>query len=393
MKSPTISQLRGVVRIIVRGASIEKLINEASTHGIEVWDLKPLKDGQMEMSLRLTDFFELRPLLKGTGSKMRIKNRTGMPFFIVRLWRRKGFIIGFALFVAIIFTLSSLVWDIEVEGNEKIATEDILAAARTEGIYPYQWIFRLPAQDRLSANMTRKLPGTSWVGVSRSGTRVTIQVVEATDPREKELMSPRHLISTSDAVITHIFAEKGQPEVSKNDRVKKGQILITGFQGGKAVVSKGEVKGIVWHEYNIEVPLLRKQNVYTGEKKKRGYLFFGNTAIQLSGYGKTGFSASQTLTEFDPLTWRKLKLPMGWMTEKEYETTEIEIKLTPANAQTEGIERAKRDISAKYGVDSVILGQKILHEKTDNGKVYMKVLFEVEQNIAEEVPIVDDQGE
>lgn len=393
MKSPTISQLRGVVRIVVRGASIEKLINEASHHGIEVWDLKPLKDGQMEMSLMLTDFFELRPLLKGTGCRMRIKQRAGMPFIILRLWRRKGFIIGFTLFIAIIFTLSSMVWDIDVEGNKEIATEDILTAARTEGIYPFQWIFRLPAQDRLSANMTRKLPGTSWVGVSRSGTRITIQVVEATDPRDNELMSPRHLISTSDAVITHIYAEKGQPEVSKNDRVKKGQILITGFQGGKAVVSKGEIKGIVWHEYNIEVPLLRKQNVYTGENKKRGYLFFGNTAIQLSGYGKAGFSASQTLTELDPLTWRKLKLPMGWMTEKEYETTEIEIKLTPANAQTEGIERAKRDIIAKNGVDSVILGQKILHEKTDNGKVYMKVLFEVEQNIAEEVPIVDDQGE
>lgn len=55
--------------------------------------------------------------------------------------------------------------------------------------------------------------------------------------------------------------------------------------------------------------------------------------------------------------------------------------------------RAQRDLLAKYGTDTVILEQKILHEKSDNGKVYMKVLFEVEQNIAEELPIVQSQGE
>lgn len=75
------------------------------------------------------------------------------------------------------------------------------------------------------------------------------------------------------------------------------------------------------------------------------------------------------------------------------ETTELELKRTEEQAKQEGIERAKRDILAKYGTDSVIMDQKILHEKADNGKVYIKVHFEVEQNIAEEVPIVHDQGE
>ena len=75
------------------------------------------------------------------------------------------------------------------------------------------------------------------------------------------------------------------------------------------------------------------------------------------------------------------------------ETTDMEWKRTAEQAKQEGIERAKRDILAKYGVDSVIMNQKILHENTDNGKVYMKVHFEVEQNIAEELPIVQDQGE
>ncbi|GIP48219.1 sporulation protein YqfD [Paenibacillus sp. DXFW5] len=393
MKSPALSQLRGIVTIRVRGGSIEQLVNELSRQGIDVWDVKPLPGGQMDMKVSLSDFFRLRPPLKRTGCRMSIRGRSGLPFVLARVWKRKGFIAGFALFVAAIFCLSSLVWDVEVKGNEEIAAHDVLQAAKQEGIYPFQWIFRLPDQDKLSAELTRKLPGTSWVGVTRTGTRITIQVVEATKPKDQKLVSPSHLVSKHDAVITHIYAEKGQPEVGKNDRVKKGQVLVSGFQGGKPVVPQANIRGIVWHEYNIQVPQVYRQKVYTGERKQRGYLYFGNTAIQLTGYGKVTYAQSETMTDEDPLTWRGWKLPIGWMTEKVMETTELELKRTEEQAKQEGIERAKRDILAKYGTDSVIMDQKILHEKADNGKVYIKVHFEVEQNIAEEVPIVHDQGE
>lgn len=393
MKSPALSQLRGIVTIRVRGGSIEQLVNELSRQGIDVWDVKPLPGGQMDMKVSLSDFFRLRPPLKRTGCRMSIRGRSGLPFVLARVWKRKGFIAGFALFVAAIFCLSSLVWDVEVKGNEEIAAHDVLQAAKQEGIYPFQWIFRLPDQDKLSAELTRKLSGTSWVGVTRTGTRITIQVVEATKPKDQKLVSPSHLVSKHDAVITHIYAEKGQPEVGKNDRVKKGQVLVSGFQGGKPIVSEANIRGIVWHEYNIQVPQVYRQKVYTGERKQRGYLYFGNTAIQLTGYGKVTYAQSETMTDEDPLTWRGWKLPIGWMTEKVMETTELELKRTEEQAKQEGIERAKRDILAKYGTDSVIMDQKILHEKADNGKVYIKVHFEVEQNIAEEVPIVHDQGE
>lgn len=90
------------------------------------------------------------------------------------------------------------------------------------------------------------------------------------------------------------------------------------------------------------------------------------------------------------LSWRSFKLPLGLMTEKEMEIKYTTEMLTPEAAREEGLSRAKRDIFARYGTDSVIKSQKILHEKKENGKVYMKVLFEVEERIAEELPIVNN---
>jgi similar to stage IV sporulation protein len=78
------------------------------------------------------------------------------------------------------------------------------------------------------------------------------------------------------------------------------------------------------------------------------------------------------------------------MTEKELEISETNESLTPEAGFEKGIERAKKDILARYGVDSVIKSQKVLHEKKENGKVYMKVIFEVEEKISEELPIVNN---
>lgn len=393
MKEPPLSTLRGFVTLHVTGPQVETFINAVTEAGIIIWEVKPAGNGA-SLNLLLDDFFVLRPLLRKTGCRMHVTARNGLPFRVARLWRRKLFAAGMLLFGVVLLLFCSMVWTIRVEGNERIASDDILAAARQEGVYPYQWIWRMDDPDKLSKKLISRVPGISWVGVERTGTSITIQVVEADQPESRPLLSQRHLISRTDAVITEIYAEQGRPVVGIHSRVKKGQILISGALGDEEntqyVVAKGEVKGLVWHEYNIEVPLKTTSSSYTGERKDSTYLVIGDWAVQLWGYGKSGFEKSRTLTEHNLLSWRSLQLPLGVMTEKELEVKYTSAAKTEEEARAEGIARAKNDILAQYGTDSVIKSQKILHEKKDNGKVYMKVLFEVEERITEELPIVNN---
>ncbi|CAH1196383.1 hypothetical protein PAECIP111892_02225 [Paenibacillus auburnensis] len=393
MKEPPLSTLRGFVTLHVTGPQVEKFINAVAEAGIVIWEVKPAGDGA-SLNLLLDDFFALRPLLKKTGCRMHVTARNGLPFRAARLWRRKLFAAGIFLFGVTLLLFCSMIWTIRVEGNKLIASDDILAAARQEGVYPYQWIWRMEDPDKLSKKLASRVPGISWVGVERTGTSITIQVVEADRPESKPLLSQRHLVSRTDAVVTEIYAEQGRPVVGIHSRVKKGQILISGALGDEEntqyVVAKGEVKGLVWHEYNIEVPLKTTSSSYTGERKDRTYLVLGDWAVQLWGYGKSGFDKSRTLTENNMLTWRSLQLPLGVMTEKELQVQYTSSVKTAEEARADGIARAKNDILARYGADSTIKSQKILHEKKDNGKVYMKVLFEVEEKIAEELPIVNN---
>lgn len=393
MKTTIFNRLRGFVRIELRGRKLEKLLNALIAGRFVVWDIRRIGEEAVELHIVIRDFFKLRPLLRETGSKLRVKGRYGFPFVLDRLGRRKMFIVGIVSFFAAIYILSMLVWRIDVEGNEKIARSDILQAAKEQGIYRFQWKFRLSDTDMLSRELQNKLPGSAWIGVNVQGTRIHIKIVESARPDERQLMNPRHLVAAKNALVTQILAEKGKPLVKPNTNVSKGDILISGYIGDAAnsqtVVAQGKVRGIVWEEATVEIPLVLRQKVYTGETKSRSYLVIGSRGLQVTGYGDTPFAQYETVSRLKTVHWRKWSLPFGWLDEKLLESRMEEITLDPEEAKKIALEQARAELVAAAGPDAVWRGEKIiLHEKSDNGKVYMKVLFEIEQPIAVEQPII-----
>jgi len=406
MQSPVLTWLRGSVRIrIVVGkkregdaarSSIESFLNKALSDNLSIWDIRVLSEGAAECSILLRDFFRLRVPMRRTGCVARIEARSGLPFALGKLARRKLFISGILMFLVALYLLSSLLWQVSVVGNNKIPTHVILEAAAKQGIHRFQWKFMLDRPAELSRNLQTALPDAAWIGVEMEGTHLTIRVVEYSQPDAKPLASPRNLIAAKNAVISQIWAEKGRPLVKQNAYVRKGDVLISGYIGdeqhGQVVVAQGTIKGLVWYKSSIESPLIRYQNVQTGDSKQRGYLVIGSRALQLTGYGDVPFEQHETIVTRSALQWRNWTLPIGWMSEKLMDVKRVEQSLTTVQAKEIGLARAREELLKQAGPDARIVSEKILHEGTESGKVYMEVHFEVEESIAQEQPIVT-QGE
>ncbi|GKU79715.1 sporulation protein YqfD [Paenibacillus sp. L3-i20] len=397
MKGQSIMWVKGVVVVHARGGEPAELVNKALAGGLELSAIRWTSKGLLQFELSVSDFFRLRPYLKETGCRIHVIERRGLPFWLVRAERRVWFTGGIALFFGMIFMLSSLVWSVDVEGNVKLTEDDILKAARQEGLYAMQWSFRLQDADVISRRLVNALPGTTWVGVEKKGTKVKIQVVEMTLPEGVALQNPRHLVASTDAVVTQIIAETGRPVVRKNTRVKKGQTLISGTIGSESnsrtVVAKGTVRGLVWYEFDIEAPMMQKMKVYTGEKKIKWHAVFGSRSLQISGYGGHSFSNVETIRHEEKVSWRNWSLPIGRMKETIMESELQERELTQEEAKSIGLLQAKAEMTESSGTDARVVSEIVLHEKADNGKVYMKVLFEVEQSIVEEMTLVQMQGD
>lgn len=395
MNSQLLHYLRGYVRLVVTGPSFERLINRLVESGIPVWDIRRSGEHRGEFFISLPDFFRLKRYLRETGCRMRVAARFGAPFFLDKLGRRKWFLAGAASFVLGMYLLSAVVWSVQVTGNDTIPEDQILEAAVKEGIYPLQWKFRMKEPNDLADQLVRALPNVSWIGVDIQGTKVTIRVVEATVPEKKAPQSPRHLVSSADAVITSIIADRGVPQVGVNSRVKRGDILISGILGDEenreVVVAEGSVRGLVWYEYRVEAPIVQQHQALTGNAHKKFHLVLGNRALQLTGYWQDKYEHEQREAERKQLRVGSWTAPVGWMTVTHREATVIEDKRDAEEAKAAGIASARNDLLASLGRNAVIHGEKILQERTDNGKVILTVLLEAEIDLAVERPILEQE--
>ncbi|MBB6729709.1 sporulation protein YqfD [Cohnella zeiphila] len=392
MKGSWIQYARGFVTVKLAAGQPGAFLNAALADKLELWDLYYDKDEKLVFRVTVPDYFRLRPLLRRAKGRTRVMERHGLPFQMARLSRRKTFAGGLIGFVAALYVLSTLIWNVKVEGISRMSADQVLAAAKAEGVYKFQWSFRLPDTSVIADRIAGRLPEAAWVGVERNGTSIDITVVEAKKPDVTAPESPRDLVATHDAVVTYIVAENGRPKVQTNQRVRKGDVLISGIVGEgdrtKAVVSKGEVRGLVWQEYDIVSPLVRKAQAYTGAANDRKYLIIGNRALQITGYKLKPFEKSDYRSDIKRLAWGKWTLPFGTWDEREQEVVYQEQTLTAEQAKEAGLAQARKQLLAKSGKGAVIRAEKILHEQTENGKVMIKVLFEVEQSIVSERPIV-----
>jgi similar to stage IV sporulation protein len=145
--------------------------------------------------------------------------------------------------------------------------------------------------------------------------------------------------------------------------------------------------GIVWHEYRIVSPMKVTTESYTGQSSERKYFVIGNRALQISGYRNESYADSQIHASQKRFSLHSWKLPFGTMVESEREVEKTERKLDQAQAKEAGMLQARNELLAAAGKDAVIKAENILHEHTENGKVLLTVLFEVEQSIEVERPI------
>lgn len=396
MSNKVSNWVKGMIRVELIGGDIATFINEALKQHLNISDIKWTSSNQLQFTINVDEFFKMRKILKPLGAKIRIVNKEGFPFMLRLFVKRIWFTIGLALFFIIIGLLSTFVWSVEVVGNETIPTKTVLQVARENGLYPLQSTFKLPDKDKLAKQLVNNIDGVNWIGIEHTGTKVVIKIVEMTLPEAKEPKSLRHLVASHDAVITYMVADIGKPLVREHMKVKKGDILISGIIGSERhsdiVVAEGVVRGLVWYDYKAQIPLVHEITSFTGEIKQNKYIVVGERTFKFRKKEKQ-FESSETFQKYTPLKILNYELPIGNLQEIEYETRIIKNELNQKEAVNTALNQAKQRLLEKAGSDAKVLDQNILHEELHNGKVVIRVLFEVEQSIVQQKPIVQIQGD
>lgn len=375
--------LNGYLILRLYGQRVADLINWATRENIGLWQIRYLKDGAVQMKIRKQDFWQLWPHIRQTQTKMRLERKVGFPFIVRNVWRRKAFLFGAFCFVMSLYVLTSLVWSVDIEGTNRLSPQTVREVARQVGIYPGQWRGRLADTDLLQHQMLDKIPELSWVGVRIQGTHVQIQVVEKVPGWKSVAEGPQHIVARKAGTIREIFVYQGKAVVSRGQFVRPGEVLISGAlgDGSTHVTAKGKVEADVWYTSNVVVPRVAKRLVLTGQEVKREYIKIGSFSIKVWGYGKPPFSYYHERDEEQPITLGSIPLPFSLRHVTLQEEKVEELVYTPEEARKKALALAQADVATKMSKDGRVYAQKILQEKFEHDKLYVRVWTDVIEDI------------
>ena len=385
--------LRGYVIVEVSGFALERFMNLAVNNAVYLWDIKKA-EGKLYFKVSIGDFKKLKTYAKKSHCKVRIYRKVGMPFKAYRYKRRKMFTLGFFLFIAILWSLSSFVWLIEVEGNEKVNTLDILSTLEEEGYGIGKFKPKLQLR-QAEAILVNKYPEIIWTGIKFQGTRLVVQVSEMVDkPPMHSDNTPCHLVAKRDALVTYISTYKGRPYVKKGDIVKKGEVLVSGQMPiGEdeptlyRTKAKAQVKGKTFYRMEETYDLVQIEKVYTQRSTKKRSLKIFNHKIGLN-QPKNDFCYRDSVITLHQLSITKLfPLPFAIEVEEQFEYYPRPTSISEEEAKEHLTVKLWDKISEQLAPDAIILKREIIFTKKGNAiQATFQVLAEEEIGYAVELP-------
>lgn len=247
--------LKGYVTVTAEGFFLEKFTNLCALNRVPFWCIK--REGPVKLvgETTISGFKKMRHLAKKCGCRVRLGNKKGAPFFLFRYRKRKTFIIGFLVFLAIIKITTLFIWRIEISGNNSGIEDEIVKQIYDMG-YPIGTLKSKVDVNKLANLIMIGRRDLSWVGIDIEGTKMKVKVVEKVKIPE---MIPKNIacdiIAGKPGLILEINTLEGTAKVKANDIVTTGQLLVSGVIEMKNLPEKNEyvhaladIKARVWYE-------------------------------------------------------------------------------------------------------------------------------------------------
>ena len=228
-----INYLTGYVNVEIEGYYVERFINTCMNKGIFLWGINREKTTILYANLGAADVKEANEVAKQHGCMISVKKEKGVPFLVKRYKDRKIFFIALLVLIILIFLLSKFIWNIEVQGTNKIDGNEIIEEAENEGLKVGKLKNKIDTE-KIINKIRMEREDISWIGIEMKGTNVIIKIVEAEEkPDIIDENDYCNIVAKKDGEITKVSAQNGTIVVEVGNQVKKGDVLIAGWMEGK----------------------------------------------------------------------------------------------------------------------------------------------------------------
>lgn len=278
------------------GIEIERFLNLCNSKEVKLWGLANV-NRTYHCFIMLSDYRKIHPIARKSKVVPYIRKRYGLPFAMQKAKKRKGYILGFALFCSLIYILSLFIWDIKIEGGFKHTEEELLGYLSSIDVFSGSKIKDIDCP-LIEESLRKEYTDIGWVSAEILGTQLIVRIVETSVPilQEDKLgteYKSANIVANKPSMIVGIVTRKGMPKVGVGTIVKAGDIIISGvvpvigdndtLVENKLVVAEGDIRCRTFYEYKDEFSLNYNDTKYTGNSKEGLSLYlFGRKIFSYS---------------------------------------------------------------------------------------------------------------
>lgn len=370
---------KGYVIIQIEGLCIARFLKRLSNADIRISDVKQSGNAVIRCTIPAKKFFELRKLKHGLPLKIHIIGRGGLPFEVRKLFRRPFLWVGTILLFSAISLLSSRIWLIRIEETKNVDPDEILALLSERGIYPGAFL-KGPILITAANDLSAQVHGASWIGLDREGIQLTVRVKESLPESSKKTdLVPSDIVADRDGVVTSLMVMRGQARVKVGDRVKAGDVLISGTvlykDQSTDMAADGTVYAAVEYRSEIELSDRVSESYETGSTELiRSFRFWNREIV------RTDCAFEHYRIENDETVEENGLLPFSIVSTAAHEIGFRERMLTDEEAEQLALIEAREQAYGMIPNDAAILNTYGTIQ-TRNGKNFAVVIVTAEELI------------
>lgn len=265
-------RLRGTVRLELCGACPEAVLNACAMSALELMELESIDACTLRVTVfetRVKEFVQIARRCMCETETVSVKGGSKNRRFV----KRRVMFIVFAAVTAGILLLSSLfIWDIQVQGCEKLSSGQVLRALADCGVEQGA-LRRTVCSDMVRSRVMVELPEIAWMTVNVRGSKATVLILEREEKPEIYIESKAaDMVAAKTGIISRMSVLNGFPLVSPGQSVVKGETLVSGTVDSitaqpRLLRAAGSVTADTWYEICACRPA--EEDFKSEDRKKR----------------------------------------------------------------------------------------------------------------------------
>lgn len=379
------SFVNGKMKLKIISKTPEQILNIFWKRNIKVINVNRENLYTLSLTIKSEYFSEVEKICNETNSNLTVVQVGKILKLATNFKVYLTLITGLAMSFGIIIILSFFIWKIDIKGDKHVSPYEIRQVIKELGIGKGILKSKIDTEE-LEEQIIAKNKNILWSKVRIQGSTLQVEVVESFKPPVIEIdNSLGNIVASKDGEIVRIYTQSGTAMVEQGDIVKKGDILIEGYQGKEGGTYEtppvGSVIAKTFLEFEEVVELEGIKSVNTKNKVNEYYIEIFGKKLYLKKY-KNEFENFEKLNYDSKFIKKNIY----------YEVNKSSYTLDPENVKKNLVDYYTKHVSQNLKQTDSIVGVIVRDEIVEN-KLNLKISFVIEEDIGVKVQKVEDTQE